>query len=97
MSRSTSWRILDGDALKPWQHQRWLFPRDPRFAETAGRVRDLDAGWWDGRPLDPADGVVSADEQTSIQARVRCHATTPPRPGQAMRVEHEDARGGALA
>ena len=49
------------------------------------------------QPLAPDDCVLSADEQTSIQARVRCHATTPPRPGQAMRVEHEYARGGALA
>ncbi len=97
MSASTIWRILDTDALKPWQHQRWLFPRDPQFAAKAGRVLDLYAGSWDGQPLAPEDCVVSADEKTSIQARVRCHATTPPLPGQPMRVEHEYARGGALA
>lgn len=97
MSASTIWRILDRDVLKPWQHRRWLFPRDPRFAAKAGRVLDLYAGWWAGRPLDPADCVVSADEKTSIQARVRTAPTIPPRPGQAMRVEHEYARGGALA
>ena len=97
MSASTIWRILDTDALKPWQHQGWLFPRDPAFAAKAGRVLDLYAGWWGGRPLAPGDCILSADEKTSIQARGRCHATTPPRPGQAMRVEHEYARGGALA
>jgi len=97
MSASTIWRILDRDALKPWQHRSWLFPRDPQFAAKAGRVLDLYAGYWDGQPLAPEDCVVSADEKTSIQARVRCHATTPARPGQAMRVEHEYARGGALA
>jgi hypothetical protein len=97
MSASTSWRILDGDALKPWQHRRWLYPRAPQFAAKAGRVLDLYAGWWDGRPLSPADCVLSADEETSIQARVRCRSTTPPLPGQAMRVAHEYARGGALA
>ncbi len=97
MSASTIWRILDTDALKPWQHQHWLYPRDPRFAEKAGRVLDLYAGWWQGAPLAPDDCVISADEKTSIQARARCHPTTPPRPGQAMRVEHEYARGGALA
>ena len=97
MSASTIWRILDRDALKPWQHRSWLFPRDPQFAAKAGRVLDLYQGTWEGRPLDPADCVISADEKTSIQARVRCHATTPPQPGQAMRVEHEYARGGALA
>lgn len=97
MSRSTIWRILDTDALKPWQHQSWLFPRDPRFAEKAGRVLDLYAGWWEGQPLGPDDCLLSADEKTSIQARIRCQATTPPRSGQASRVEHEYARGGALA
>lgn len=97
MSASTIWRVLDRDALKPWQHRSWLFPRDPQFAAKAGRVLDLYAGWWEGQPLDPADCVVSADEKTSIQARVRCATTTPPRPAQASRVEHEYARGGALA
>jgi hypothetical protein len=97
MSASTIWRILDRDALKPWQHQHWLSPRDPRFAEQAGRVLDLYAGWWEGAPLAPDDCLLSADEKTSIQARARCHPTTPPRPGQPMRVEHEYARGGALA
>jgi hypothetical protein len=97
MSRSTIWRILAQDALKPWRYQGWLFPRDPAFATTAGRVLDLYAGWWAGQPLSPDDCILSADEKTSIQARARCHATTPPRPGQAMRVEHEYARGGALA
>ena len=97
LSASTIWRILDTDALKPWQHRSWITPRDPQFAAKAGRVLDLYAGRWAGRPLDPADCVVSADEQTSIQARVRCAATTPPLPGQPMRVEHEYDRGGALA
>jgi len=97
MSRSTVWRILDRDALKPWRHRSWLFPRDPQFAAKAGRVLDLYAGWWEGAPLSPDDCVLSADEKTSIQARVRCHATTPPRPGQARRVAHEYNRGGAVA
>jgi len=97
LSASTIWRILDTAALKPWQHRSWRFPRDPQCAAQAGRVLDLYAGMWDGVPLDPADRVLSADEKTSIQARVRRHATTPPLPGQPMRVEHEDARGGALA
>jgi hypothetical protein len=69
MSASTIWRILDRAALKPWWHQRWLYPRDPLFAAKAGRVLDLYAGWWAGRPLAPDDCVISADEKTSIQAR----------------------------
>ena len=97
MSASTIWRLLDSDALKPWQHQSWRSPRDPQFAVNAGRVLDRYAGWWAGAPLGPADCLISADEKTSIQARVRIAPTTPPRPGQPMRVEHEYARGGALA
>ncbi len=97
ISRSTIWRLLDRHALKPWRYQSWLFPRDPAFAVKAGRVLDLYAGVWDGQPLGPADYVLSADEKTSIQARVRCHRSAPPGPGAPMRVEHEYARGGALA
>jgi DDE superfamily endonuclease len=97
LSRSTIYRILDRHALKPWRFRSWLFPRDPQFAEKAGRVLDLYAGVWEGAPLGPDDCVLSADEKTSIQARGRRHPTTPPRPGQPARVEHEYARGGALA
>ena len=97
LSTRTLWRIRDAAARKPWRQQGWRFPRDPAFAGKAGRALDLDAGWWDGQPLDPEDCVLSADEQTRIQARVRRRATTPARPGQALRVEHAYARGGALA
>src|SRR5215470_8945004 len=38
ISSSTVWRILDADAIKPWQYKYWIFPRDPHFAEKAGRV-----------------------------------------------------------
>jgi DDE superfamily endonuclease len=41
--------------------------------------------------------VISADEKTSIQARIRKHPTTPPAPQCPARVEHEYRRGGALA
>jgi len=97
LSVSTIWRLLARDALKPWQYRHWLFPRDPQFAAKAGRVLDLYAGWWEGQPLTADDYVLSADEKTSIQARRRCQLSTVPRPGQAMRVEHEYDRGGALA
>jgi hypothetical protein len=36
-------------------------------------------------------------KETSIQARLRRHPTTPTAPAQTMRVEHEYERGGALA
>lgn len=50
VSGTTLWRWLDADAIRPWRHRSWLFPRDPRFAELAGPVLDLYAGRWDGRP-----------------------------------------------
>ncbi|HQZ40482.1 MAG TPA: hypothetical protein PLH72_15720 [Vicinamibacterales bacterium] len=68
VSGTTLWRWLDADAIRPWRHRSWLFPRDPRFADLAGPVLDLYAGRWDGRPLGPRDYVISADEKTSIQA-----------------------------
>jgi transposase len=95
-SRSTVWRLLDRDALKPWRHHAWLFPRDALFLDKAGRVLDLYGGLWDGQPLGPDEFVLSADEKTSIQARARCSPTLPPGPHQAIRVEHEYERQGAL-
>ena len=41
ISSSTVWRMLHEDAIKPWQYEHWIFPRDPLFAEKAGRVLDL--------------------------------------------------------
>jgi transposase len=96
-SASTVRRWLAGDALKPWQHRSWISVRDPQFATRAGRVLDLYAGIWDGRPLGPDDYVICADEKTSIQARCRCHPTLAPGKARAMRIEHDYDRGGALA
>ena len=97
ISHTTVWRWLHDDAIRPWQHRTWIFPRDPDFAAKAGRILDLYARRWEGRPLTAAEFVISADEKTSIQARLRKHPTLPPRPGQPARVEHEYARGGAWA
>jgi len=94
---TTIWRWLTEDAIRPWTHRTWIFPRDPAFEEKAGRVLDLYAGLWEGQPLAATDWVLSTDEKTSIQARRRLHATEPPAPGTAMRVEHEYARMGAWA
>lgn len=79
--RSTVWRILDADALKPWQYEYWIFPREPQFAEKAGPILDLYAGLWRGQPLGPKDHILSSDEKTSIQARIRCHASLEPARG----------------
>lgn len=58
---------------------------------------DLYARRFDGKPLRPDEYVLSADEKTSIQARIRKHDTLPPASKQPMRVEHEYTRGDALA
>lgn len=96
MSPSTVWRVLHEDAIKPWQYEHWIFPRDPRFAQKAGPILDLYAGLWEGKALGPKDHVLSSDEKTSIQARRRCHAEVPSRPGQSRRIEAEYQRRGAL-
>ncbi len=97
LSGSTIWQWLSEDAIRPWRHRSWIFPRDPNFAAKAGRVLDLYARKFEGESLKIGEYVISSDEKTSIQARVRCHPTAPARPGRAMRVEHEYERGGALA
>jgi len=96
MSPSTVWRILDEDAIKPWQYKYWIFPRDPQFLEKAGPILDLYAGNWGGKPLKNGDFILSADEKTSIQARIRIHPSLGPGPGRAARIEFEYERGGAL-
>ena len=97
VSDKTVWRWLHEDAIRSWQHRTWIFPRDPEFAATAGRILDLYARSWNGRPLASDEFVLSADEKTSIQARRRRHRSLPPRAHQPMRVEHEYTRCGAWA
>jgi DDE superfamily endonuclease len=95
ISGSTLWRWLHQDAIRPWFHRSWIFPRDPNFAEKAGRLLDLYARHWEDKPLKDDEFVISADEKTSIQARRRKHPTRSCRPRHSMRVEHEYGRCGA--
>jgi len=95
-SSSTIGRWLSEDAIKPWQHRSWIFPRDPDFLEKAGRVLDLYEGRFEGKLLEPADMVICADAKPSIQARRRVHESDPPTAGRGQRVEHEYERMGAL-
>src|SRR6266700_3057942 len=71
ISGSTIWRWLHDDAIRPWQHRTWIFPRDPDFALKAGRILDLYARLWSGQALRDDEFVISADEKTSIQAPSR--------------------------
>ena len=97
ISGTTIWRWLDQDSLKPWTHRTWIFPRDPQFESKAGRVLDLYGRVFQGQPLQADEFVISADEKTSIQARIRCHPTVPASSTHATLVEHEYKRGGSLA
>lgn len=97
LSDKTVWRWLNEDAIRPWQHRCWIFPRDPDFAAKAGRILDLYARRWKGKALGRNEFVISTDEKTSIQARRRLHRSLPSGPQRAMRVEHEYERCGAWA
>ena len=97
ISDSTVWRWLHEDAIRPWQHRCWIFPRDPQFQFKAARILDLYERRWQGQPLRLDEFVISTDEKTSIQARLRVHPSLPTAPGASMRVEHEYERGGAWA
>lgn len=97
VSTSTVRRWLYEDAIKPWQHRSWIFPRDPDFAAKAARVLDLYARTWCGIELGADEYVISADEKSQLQALSRRHPDLGCGPGRARRVEFEYTRGGTLA
>jgi transposase len=97
ISATTVRRWLDQDAIKPWQHRTWIFPRDPNFATKAEVVLDLYQRVFEGARLRAGEYVLSADEKPGAQARRRIHASLAPGPGRATRVEHEYVRAGTLA
>jgi len=97
ISGTTLWRWLSQDALRPWRHRCWIFPRDPNFAAKAGPILDLYQRRWKGAVLGPRDYVLCTDEKTSIQARHRKHRPLPAAPGRPAYIEHEYARKGAWA
>ena len=98
IGETTIWRWLTDDAIRPWHHRTWIFPRDPAFEDKASRILDLYEGIWEGKPLTDDDFIISTDEKTSIQARKRIHPSLAPAAnGVPMRVEHEYERKGAWA
>jgi hypothetical protein len=97
ISGVTIWRWLREDAIRPWSHRSWVFPRDPDFAAKAGPVLDLYHRSWKGKPLGPRDFVLSADEKTQIQLITPRHPITPPAAGRAMRVSSDYTRHGTCA
>src|SRR6202161_3826794 len=62
ISGSTLWRWLHEDAIRPWSHRSWIFPKDPDFAEKAGRLLDLYSRQGEDKPLKTDEFVISAVE-----------------------------------
>src|SRR3954451_10324862 len=85
ISPSTVGRWLAADAIRPWRHHSWLFPRDPDFAAKAARVLGLYARIWHGQALGENEYVLCADEKTQLQALSRCHRDLPSAPGRIRR------------
>src|SRR4051794_25552521 len=94
ISASTVRRWLHADAIRPWQHRSWIFPRDPQFAAKAARVLDLYARIFDGVPLGADEYVLSADEKSQLQALSRRAPELPPGPGRVRRGGVGDTPGG---
>jgi hypothetical protein len=55
ISASTIWRWLHEDAIRPWQHRCWIFPRDPNFQQKASRASPHPS------PIRRIDVILSAD------------------------------------
>lgn len=88
MSRSSIWRTLDNNALKPHKTQMWLHSPDPQFRERVNEVVSL--------YLEPPEDAVilCVDEKTGMQAIERKHATKRAVPGRPGRYEYEYIRHG---
>jgi hypothetical protein len=89
-SECTPTPFVCGDAVGPAATSHWLSKRDagvsPFFPPRDQAMIKAIA----------CEDIISSDEKTRIQARIRCHATLPTGPGRPMRIEHEYERGGAL-
>lgn len=94
ISGVTIWRWLRADALRPWTHRSWIFPRDPLFAAKAGPVLDLYHRRWRGQPLGRRDFVISADAKTQIQLITPRAPVPTPGPGRPIRVSSDYRRHG---
>ena len=97
VARSTVWRWLAEDAIRPWRYRSWIFPRDPDFAVKAGRVLDLYQRVWEGRELGDDEYVLSTDEKSQLQILSRCHPGLPPGPRRPGRYESGYERHGTVA
>jgi hypothetical protein len=95
LSKSTVWRWLQTDTLKPWRFHSWQHILDPqKFLERARPVLEVSAkavellrnGIW----------AVGVDEKPSIQARQLAQKPVSSRPGQPVHGAPRYQRQGAL-
>jgi hypothetical protein len=84
LSVSIVWRWLDEDALKPWRHRSWIFPRAADFAAKAGVVLDLYQRRFAGERLGPDEFVISADDEDLGPGPL----PPPPDPAASLRHGH---------
>jgi transposase len=92
MSRSSVWRTLEENDLKPHRHTLWLHSKDPQFKE---KVNDIVGLYHADLPDDVA--LCCVDEKTGMQANEKKYETRLPRVGKAGRVEYEYIRHGTQA
>ncbi|WP_324667952.1 IS630 family transposase [Geochorda subterranea] len=88
MSRSSIWRTLEQNALRPHRVRMWLHSPDPDFKPKVNRIVGL--------YRDPPDDAVilCIDEKTGMQALERKHETRRAIPGRPGRCEYEYIRHG---
>ena len=99
ISGVTVWRWLSEDAIKPWQHRSWIFPRDPRFRrEGRADPRSLRRPLARRAACTPATTSSAPTRSPRSRRATRKHATLPATRAIArgQRVEHEYERKGAL-
>lgn len=95
ISDSTVWRWLHEDAIRPWQHRCWIFPRDPHFQIKAERLLDLHTRTWQGRERRKDEFVLStggcrkssircrSEHLSRCKGRRRWHPESAPKPFKA--------------
>jgi DDE superfamily endonuclease len=95
ISASTVRRMLAVHQLKPWRHQLWRHPQQPRDAPFSATIMELLDLYT--RPLRDDALVRSVDEKTALQPRPRRAPTLPAQPqNMPNRHEQEPKRAGAL-
>ncbi|MHB8127260.1 MAG: IS630 family transposase [Desulfitobacteriaceae bacterium] len=88
MSRSSVFRTLNENELKPHKLRMWLHSKDPAFKEKVNDIVSLYI-------VPPKDAVVlSIDEKTGMQALERKYETRLPQQGKSGRYEYEYIRHG---